>query len=91
MVSDRGVGENWAMLGDSFGFVDPVFSSGLLIAFNSAEELAKAIQNGSPKALENYSKFVGRNITAWQEVIEHFLLLLCATTLLTEEFDEVSE
>ncbi|MFC1612223.1 ISAs1 family transposase, partial [Myxococcota bacterium] len=27
----------------------------------------------------------------WQQVAEHFLLVLCATTLLTEEFDEVSE
>jgi len=27
----------------------------------------------------------------WLQVIEHFLLVLCATTLLTEEFDEVSE
>jgi len=27
----------------------------------------------------------------WQQVVEHFLLVLCATTLLTEEFDEVSE
>lgn len=27
----------------------------------------------------------------WQQVTEHFLLVLCATTLLTEEFDQVSE
>lgn len=27
----------------------------------------------------------------WQQVAEHFLLVLCATTLLTEEFDDVSE
>lgn len=27
----------------------------------------------------------------WEEVTEHFLLVLCATTLLTDEFDEVSE
>jgi predicted transposase YbfD/YdcC len=27
----------------------------------------------------------------WHQVVEHFLLVLCATTLLTEEFDEVSE
>lgn len=26
----------------------------------------------------------------WQQVAEHFLLVLCATTLLTEEFDEVT-
>jgi predicted transposase YbfD/YdcC len=27
----------------------------------------------------------------WHQVVEHFLLVLCATTLLTEEFDDVSE
>jgi hypothetical protein len=26
---------NWALLGDAFGFIDPVFSSGLLIAFEA--------------------------------------------------------
>ena len=38
------------------------------------------------------SRVRGTNQTpTWQGVAEHFLLLLCATTLLTEEFDEVSE
>lgn len=27
----------------------------------------------------------------WRQVVEHFFLVLCATTLVTEEFDEVSE
>ena len=39
----RGVGENWALAGDSYGFVDPVFSSGMLIALQSADWLAEAI------------------------------------------------
>ncbi len=38
------------------------------------------------------SRVHGTNQTpTWQQVVEHFLLVLCATTLLTEEFDEVSE
>jgi predicted transposase YbfD/YdcC len=38
------------------------------------------------------SRVHGTNETpTWQQVVEHFLLILCATTLLTEEFDEVSE
>jgi len=32
-----------------------------------------------------------KQMPTWQEVAEHFLLLLCATTLLTEEFDQISE
>jgi flavin-dependent dehydrogenase len=34
--SDRCQGENYLMLGDAFAFIDPVFSSGVLIAMNSA-------------------------------------------------------
>ena len=31
LVSERMVGENWALVGDTAGFIDPVFSSGLFI------------------------------------------------------------
>jgi len=72
LVSERGVGENWALLGDSFGFVDPVFSSGLLIAFQGAEELAEAVLDGSDAAFRAYEASVRRKIHAWQRVIEHF-------------------
>jgi flavin-dependent dehydrogenase len=68
----RGVGGNWALVGDSFGFVDPVFSSGLLIAFQSAEALAHAICEGSARALEGYARFAERNLRAWQRVIRHY-------------------
>lgn len=72
LVADRGVGVNWALLGDAFGFVDPVFSSGLLIAFEGADELAKAIIDGSDKAFQRYQARIQRQIRAWQEVIGHF-------------------
>ncbi len=32
-----GWGEGWMLLGDAFGFLDPVFSSGVLLAMASAE------------------------------------------------------
>ena len=57
----RGVGRNWALVGDTFGFVDPVFSSGLLIAFQSAERLANALIDGSERALAGYEKESLRN------------------------------
>jgi flavin-dependent dehydrogenase len=72
LVSDRGVGENWALLGDSFGFVDPVFSSGLLIALQGAEELADAILDGSEAAFQKYEASIRHKILCWQRVIEHF-------------------
>ena len=68
----RGVGENWALVGDSFGFVDPVFSSGMLIALQSADLLAKALVDGSPEALARYDAEVQRILAAWQRVIGWF-------------------
>jgi hypothetical protein len=68
----RGVGSNWALVGDTFGFVDPVFSSGLLIAFQSADLLAKALTDGSESALAYYEKETLRNLEAWQRVIGWF-------------------
>ena len=68
----RGVGPNWALVGDSFGFVDPVFSSGLLIAFESAARLSKALATGGERALARYEKETLRSLAAWQRVIGWF-------------------
>jgi flavin-dependent dehydrogenase len=70
--STRGVGPNWAMVGDAFGFVDPVFSSGLLIGMQSAEMLANALLDGSPQALTTYEQQVTRTLRIWQRVVEYY-------------------
>ena len=68
----RGVGPNWALAGDAFGFADPVFSSGMLIAMQSADWLAEAIGKGTPRALAQYEKRVLHNLACWQRVIGWF-------------------
>ena len=68
----RGVGSNWALVGDAFGFVDPVFSSGVLLAFQSARALADAIEDGSATALDNYDAYVKTNLDAWHAVIDRY-------------------
>lgn len=68
----RGVGPNWALAGDAFGFVDPVFSSGMLIAVQSADWLAEALLKGTPRALADYEKRVLHNLICWQRVIGWF-------------------
>jgi len=68
----RGVGENWALVGDCFGFVDPVFSSGALIAFQSAEALAAALVDGSRAALRDYERKTLHSLSAWHRVIGYF-------------------
>jgi flavin-dependent dehydrogenase len=39
-------GEGWVMIGDAFGFLDPLYSSGVLLALKSGELAAEAIGEG---------------------------------------------
>jgi len=41
--ADRMVGDGWMVVGDAFAFIDPVFSSGVYLAMNSAERGATVI------------------------------------------------
>ncbi len=73
LVTQRGSGPNWALLGDAFGFVDPVFSSGLLIGLDGAEALAKTLLAGAgAELLASYEAHVRHHILAWQRVVGHF-------------------
>lgn len=48
-------GENWMMIGDAYAFVDPIFSSGVLLAMHSAFEAQPAIEarlQGDDKAYQ---------------------------------------
>ncbi len=68
----RGVGDGWALAGDAFGFIDPVFSSGLFLAMDGAKKLAHAIQAGTPAALRRYERAHLRHIEAWRRAIGYF-------------------
>ena len=71
--SERGYGDGWVLCGDSFGFVDPVFSSGLLLAFDSARVLANAILAGGGEAqMKRYEKHVSDHLRNWHRTIDHF-------------------
>jgi flavin-dependent dehydrogenase len=39
----KGVGPGWVMVGDAFGFIDPVYSTGVFLALKSGEFAADAI------------------------------------------------
>jgi flavin-dependent dehydrogenase len=43
LISRRGHGPGWAMVGDAIGFVDPMLSPGVFLALRSAELVAEAI------------------------------------------------
>ncbi len=68
--STRWRGDNWVMLGDSGGFVDPVFSSGMLIAMDSAYKLAETISRGKP--LSSYEQAICQHLQAWFEIVGHY-------------------
>jgi len=47
--SERVAGDGWAVVGDAFGFLDPLYSSGLLLALRTGEMAADAIVEGLNK------------------------------------------
>jgi len=69
----RGFGPGWALVGDAFGFVDPVLSSGLLLALNAAAALAGAIESGAGDgALRRFESGVLRHLANWHRVVGYF-------------------
>ncbi len=44
--STRVAGDGWVLVGDAFGFLDPLYSSGVLLALRSGEMAADAIVEG---------------------------------------------
>ena len=72
LVSTRVTGDGWALVGDTAGFIDPVFSSGLFIGMHSALALADAIKEGTPAAFRRYEQDVIHHLETWQEIVEYF-------------------
>lgn len=82
--SRRFYGDGWALTGDSGGFIDPVFSTGLLIACNSAVDLAESLNEvlarpaDAPRdlaPLEAYQKHVERHFRINSMLV--YLFYLC--------------
>ena len=70
----RGVGDGWALVGDAFGFVDPVLSSGLLIGLDGAHD-ARATRSspGSPRALRASTRRATiRNLDDWTRIVDAY-------------------
>ena len=63
---------NWVLVGDAFGFIDPVFSSGLLVGLDAAFELSRAVLAGTPRALELYERHVLHHLGYWYRAVGRF-------------------
>ena len=70
LVSDRMYGPGWMLVGDSAGFVDPVFSSGLYLGLKSAFAACDALTIGTARAMEKYQVERLKEFELWQRVIE---------------------
>jgi 2-polyprenyl-6-methoxyphenol hydroxylase-like FAD-dependent oxidoreductase len=70
------VGENFAVSGDAAGFLDPIFSTGVMIALTSSSRLADAIteklRTGSMAALVRYQTKTQTAIDRYLRFIENF-------------------
>jgi flavin-dependent dehydrogenase len=68
----RGLGPNWALVGDAFGFIDPVFSSGLMIALDGAWNLAQALIASSERRMRQFEARNLRQLENWQRIVSYF-------------------
>jgi flavin-dependent dehydrogenase len=72
LVTLRGTGPNWVLLGDAFGFIDPVFSSGLLVGLDAATLLAKTIEKPSQRRFQVFEQHVTDHLRAWHRVVGYY-------------------
>ena len=72
-------GRNWALVGDAGAFLDPIFSTGLHLAFQGAEEVADAIhaaltvgRGAGNRPLAKYGKIQQRRYRFWRRLVRKF-------------------
>jgi flavin-dependent dehydrogenase len=69
-------GENFALVGDAAGFLDPIFSTGVFMAMKSADLAADAIEArlraGARRPLRRYQQSVQTALAKYFRFIDHF-------------------
>lgn len=82
LISERGYGPGWVMVGDAFGFVDPMLSPGVFLALHSAEMIADSLipsvkRGVAPaatelaSALRSYAAKQTAMLAAWSELVAY--------------------
>jgi flavin-dependent dehydrogenase len=69
-------GDGWVMVGDAFGFLDPLYSSGVLLALRSGEQAADAICEGLEKGDTSKAQ-LGKWGPAFNEGVDRMRRLVC--------------
>jgi flavin-dependent dehydrogenase len=74
--STRVAGDGWVLIGDAFGFLDPLYSSGVLLALKSGELAADAIVRGLKKG-DTSGEELGRWGETFNQGIDRMRRLVC--------------
>jgi flavin-dependent dehydrogenase len=69
-------GDNWVLVGDAFGFLDPLYSSGVLLALRSGEMAADAIGEGIAKG-DTSAAQLGKWGPSFNEGVDRMRRLVC--------------
>jgi len=69
-------GDGWVLVGDAFGFLDPLYSSGVLLALRSGEQAADAICEGLTKG-DTSAAQLGKWGPAFNEGVDRMRRLVC--------------
>jgi flavin-dependent dehydrogenase len=69
-------GDGWVLVGDAFGFLDPLYSSGVLLALRSGEMAADAICEGFEKG-DTSAAQLGKWGPAFGEGVDRMRRLVC--------------
>jgi flavin-dependent dehydrogenase len=72
----RVAGDGWVMVGDAFGFLDPLYSSGVLLALKSGELAADAIADGLERGDTSEAQ-LGRWGPGFNEGVDRMRRLVC--------------
>jgi flavin-dependent dehydrogenase len=71
-------GDGWLLMGDAAAFIDPVFSTGVVLgmehAFRAAEAVDRALERGrtSRRAFRDYASFVARSVDSYGSFVKGF-------------------
>ncbi len=74
--SKRVAGNSWVLVGDAFGFLDPLYSSGVLLALRSGEMAADAIVEGLAKGDTSEAQ-LGKWGAPFNEGVDRMRRLVC--------------
>src|SRR6187401_692082 len=74
--SNQVAGNGWVLVGDAFGFLDPLYSSGVLLALKSGQLAADAIGEGLEKA-DTSAAQLGAWGPAFNEGVDRMRRLVC--------------